>query len=266
MFKSYWIIAATLGIAALATESWGQSAAEDQPRQEESATNANNDSNAQNGQPVNITTSLKNIEAAIRDLIAEEDQIAANAQQNREKRDLEAQEGMARWAEWMFYATAATVALTLAALFAIIRTLHHTRRAADYTKDMLVEANRSAAAAEDAVAATRDVGEKQVRAYLHVKSVAFVISGDGFGAKLLLANAGQSPAIGCAAIIKIEIDGKTTVNLKMPLPNVAANSETLRTIEPHGRKNDLALVGKRYTAFVKVVAKDVFDCECHTAA
>ncbi len=54
---------------------------------------------------------------------------------------------MAQWAEWMFYAAAATVALTLAALFAIIRTLVHTRRAADYTRDMLVEAEKSTAAA-----------------------------------------------------------------------------------------------------------------------
>ena len=51
-----------------------------------------------------------------------------------------AQEGMAWWAELMFYATAATVLLTFAALGAIIRTLHHTKRAADYTEHMLAEA------------------------------------------------------------------------------------------------------------------------------
>lgn len=42
----------------------------------------------------------------------------------------------------------ATVALTFVALVAIIRTLHHTRRAADYTGDMLEEAKKTTAEAK----------------------------------------------------------------------------------------------------------------------
>jgi hypothetical protein len=56
-------------------------------------------------------------------------------QWERERRDLYAQEAMALWAAWMFFITAAAFA-------AILRTLHHTRRAADYAADM-VKADRA---------------------------------------------------------------------------------------------------------------------------
>ncbi|MGB5864963.1 MAG: hypothetical protein WBG95_11775 [Sulfitobacter sp.] len=204
---------------------------------------------------------IEGIEAAIRDLIAEEDKIEADRQRNNENRDLYAQEAMANWARWMFWATVGTAVVTLLSLVLIGFTLRYTRKAAEHTEGMLRQAERATIAAEGAVDATRDIGEKQVRAYLHVKSVEFIVSGDGIGARILIANAGQSPAIGCSARIKIEIDGKTEEILKMPLPNIAANSEALRTIEPFGRKSDPLLFGNRYTAFVEVIGKDVFDAE-----
>lgn len=146
MLKSRSIIAVIFGLAILSAEALAQTAPEDQPRQEESTTDADQNSQNQNENSVRLTSALEGIESAIRDLIAEEDKIETQRQQDAEDRDLKAQEGMAWWAELMFYSAVATVILTVVALFAIIRTLHHTRRAADYTKDMLTEARRGTSA------------------------------------------------------------------------------------------------------------------------
>lgn len=54
----------------------------------------------------------------------------------------------------MFYAAAATVVLTFAALVAIVRTLHHTKRAADSTKEMVIHAALATKAAEESVRIT----------------------------------------------------------------------------------------------------------------
>lgn len=180
MFNRNWIIAATLGLAVLTTEAWSQSAAENEPRQEEGTSNADTDSGQQNDQTIYLAPALKGIEAAIRDLITEEDKIATEAKESRENRDLEAQEGMAKWAEWMFYATIATVVLTLIALFAIVRTLHHTRRAADSAELMARE--------------TREIGQAQVRAYLGYEDVKISIDGGKVILHATLKNSGNSPA------------------------------------------------------------------------
>lgn len=147
-----WVFVATIGlIGGLVPEyGFGQVATEDQPGQVEGG--ATSGDSGENHQPdaVDLSPALKDIEAAIRDLIAEDDKVAREAAQDREKRDLQAQEEMALWAERMFYATFATVVLTFIALFGIIRTLHHTRRAADYTEGMLSEAKATTKAAIDA--------------------------------------------------------------------------------------------------------------------
>lgn len=127
MLKSYWIVTVAFGLTVLTAEVRGQAATEDEPRQEESAADTNENRPDQNSQTVDLAPALKGIETAIRNLVAEEDKIQAQRREDAEGRDLEAQEGMALWAEWMFYTSTATVVLTLAALFAIVRTLHHTR-------------------------------------------------------------------------------------------------------------------------------------------
>ncbi len=90
---------------------------------------------------------LQGIESAIRDSIPTEDTTQRQQQDQRENADLKAQEDMAFWSMAMFWATFATVLLTFAALVAIIRTLHHTRRAADYAKEMVDEAAKATSAA-----------------------------------------------------------------------------------------------------------------------
>lgn len=212
------------------------------------------------GNSSEILPAIKGIEAAIRDLIAEEDKIEADRQRNQEGRDLEAQESMAKWARWMFWATLGTAAVTIVGLVLIGFTLNYTKKAAEHTEGMLRQAERATIAAEDAVIATRDIGEKQVRAYLHVKSVTLTIGedGDSVGATLSIANAGQSPAIECSALVTVETDNRGAAMLRVPLPNIAANSETTRTLKPAPRDTFVLIGVKRFTASVAIEAKDVF--------
>ena len=65
----------------------------------------------------------------------------------RSERDLEAQQDMARWAMLMFFASAASVVVTIVGLLLIWRTLHHTRRAADYARAMVDETRVSSQSA-----------------------------------------------------------------------------------------------------------------------
>ena len=96
------------------------------------------------------TPTLQNIERAIRELKEEKTETEIQRQNDRETRNLDAQETIAYWAGRMFWATIATVLLTFGALITIIRTLRHTRRAADYAKDMATEAQAATEAATKA--------------------------------------------------------------------------------------------------------------------
>lgn len=180
-------------------DSSGQTAPESQPRQEESGPASSEVSQEQDPSAVDISPALNGIEAAIRELIAEEDAIARKEAEALEKRDLKAQEGMAWWAELMFYATGAMTVLTFAALIAIIRTLKHTKRAADYAQDMVREAKATTEAAEKTVEATKDIARIELRAYVGVKSVTITFGQDGqdFDARIVIrvANTGSTPAI-----------------------------------------------------------------------
>lgn len=140
---------------------------------------------------------LESIEAAIRDLKADVGEAEEEQTRRQVRRDLEAQEGMVWWAELMFYATAATVLLTGIALVAIIRTLHHTRRAAESAEGMLVEARGTTIAAKDSVKETRDIGEAQVRAYISVvpeSSGPGFVEGDRLTFMVRAQNTGATPA------------------------------------------------------------------------
>ena len=90
----------------------------------------------------------------------------SKAENDRAERDLNAQEDMAFWAKLMFWANFATVALTFVALVAIIRTLHHTRRAADAADEMNTEARAATKAALDTLSVTQTLGERELIAYI----------------------------------------------------------------------------------------------------
>lgn len=162
-------------------------ASEDQPSAENATADGQNQSAEHQSPTIAPTTALQGIERAIRDLKAEIDQVEQERQRENSRRDLDAQESMAHWAEWMFYAAFATTVLTTFALWAIVRTLHHTKRAAD--------------SAQQAVKVTREVGRDQSRAYVHVERAEFSQSDDEAAevdfactVKLTVLNAGQTPA------------------------------------------------------------------------
>jgi hypothetical protein len=72
----------------------------------------------------------------------------AKATEKRAQDDLEAQQNMARYALWMFFATALTAVLTLAGILLIWRTLIHTRRASKYAGVGARQARRAAIASD----------------------------------------------------------------------------------------------------------------------
>lgn len=123
---------------------------------------------------------------------------------DRAEADLDAQERMAFWAMGMFWATLAAVLLTAVGIILIWRTLIHTRRAADYTAEMLVQAKESTKAAVVAAEAAQDTVRSD-RAWLVPHG--FITAGlggafvdgepveNGIGIVARWSNAGRSPAL-----------------------------------------------------------------------
>lgn len=183
MSKRHWFAATALGLIATLGAAQEQTATENQPDVEESAPNGGEGTETQQPASIDPTPALNGIETAIRDLVTEVDEIERRAEQDRANRDLSAQEAMAHWAMLMFWATATTVLLTFAALLAILRTLHHTRRAADYAEDMVGEAKRAT--------------EVQVRAYVNLGEVIVTNARaqERPKLKLKIKNFGASPAL-----------------------------------------------------------------------
>ncbi|MEP0320888.1 hypothetical protein [Bauldia litoralis] len=118
--------------------------------QQESGPTGENDTPEEQPQAPDYSAILESIETAIRELIPEENQNERQRQEQREIDDLGAQQQMAVWAKGVFWATVATVGITMVGLFLIWRTLKHTRRAADYARDMVEEGRQATSAAESA--------------------------------------------------------------------------------------------------------------------
>ena len=87
-----------------------------------------------------LMPALARIEAAIRDLNAPSGADGGQRRDERDERGLRAQEEIAFWARAMFWAAIGVVALAAIALYAVLRTLAHTRRAA---KDIIGEARET---------------------------------------------------------------------------------------------------------------------------
>lgn len=100
----------------------------------------------------------------------------------REIRDLKAQEAMAKWAYWMLVASVAGSLLTILGLIFVWRTLHHTRRTADFAGDSVTD-NRNAAAS-------------QLRAYVGAPGINYSYNKENKVIAVVaeLKNFGQTPA------------------------------------------------------------------------
>ena len=103
--------------------------------------------------------------------------IEAREQQSQDTRDLHAQEWMAKWAKWMFWAAAVGSGAALYGLWLLRRTWEEAKRTADIA---------------------REIGEAQVRAYLTVDQVTIFSEGVEGGVRWTITptirNSGQSPA------------------------------------------------------------------------
>lgn len=104
----------------------------------------------------------------------------AEKSEKRADRDLDAQEAMALWAKWMFFAAALTTVISGAGVFLIWRTLIHTRTAAK--------------AGADIVTVTRDSAEHQLRAYVGIPQIDVVDEGHRFFVRVHIKNFGHTPA------------------------------------------------------------------------
>ncbi len=156
-----------------------------------------------------ITGSLDGIKAEISRLEGVLKQNDSADESGRAERDLKAQESMARWAFWMFVTTAVTVVLTAItvvltaiALWAILRTLHHTKRAADEAEQMSKQAIRTNNIAEDnakaaweAVDVSHASLKHQIRSYVCLASTRVCTdSGAPILMEIRVQNYGASPA------------------------------------------------------------------------
>jgi hypothetical protein len=83
-----------------------------------------------------IQDALNGLTGAVKAL---KDNPEAENENERAQRDLQAQQDMAKWAEKLFWATVASLLLTLAGIFLIWRTLVHTRRAANASDQMATQ-------------------------------------------------------------------------------------------------------------------------------
>ncbi|MGI9434328.1 MAG: hypothetical protein ACR2Q4_05800 [Geminicoccaceae bacterium] len=112
----------------------------------------------------------------------------------RSRRDLKAQEGMADYALAVAAIAGIQAFLTFVGIILVWRTLAATKRATS-------AAAKAAKAAEEAVGVTREIGEKQTRAYVNLilANVTGITPNGEMRFNVTVANGGQSPAVdfGC---------------------------------------------------------------------
>ncbi len=147
-------------------------------------------------------------------------------------RDLNAQEEMAKWAFWMLMATIGGSLLTFVGLGFVWRTLHHTRRSADYAGQGIEQNRRSI--------------NKQLRAYVGPANVAYVYNADteAFAATAEIKNFGNTPAYKFKSCVTLQY-------LPYPvekLPEVACTNSDENTLHPSSTtlaENVLPIQGDR---------------------
>lgn len=144
------------------------------------------------------------VDSTIRDIVAPHPEPQNRAEEARARRDLQAQEDMAKWAFWMLVAAIVGTSLTAVGVGLVFRTLHHTRRAADFAGETIAESQRASQAAlvasEAATESNRIAGaaaKTQLRAYVGVQAVNYTynVENGAFAASGEIINYGQTPAL-----------------------------------------------------------------------
>ena len=147
-----------------------------------------------------ILEAIKNqIERVARSLETNIDKPKSAKEEDRAKRDLDAQEGMAHWAKWLFWAACASIVLTIVALWLLYRTLGYTRTAATHTESAASAAREAARAAAEANIISRNLFVAEQRPWIQVtvefdRSLKFDPKEASMRIKVTVENTGKSPA------------------------------------------------------------------------
>jgi hypothetical protein len=114
------------------------------------------------------------------------EEIAAHQSRDTDNKDLEAQQEMAFWARWVVYVGFMGLPISMVGLAALVISLAQTRTA---------------------IRDTREIGEAQTRAYLHVRSVQVgpqaLEPGNTIWVRVECENTGNSPALNLEAVATI---------------------------------------------------------------
>lgn len=279
MSKRNWIAATAFGLIISAFSADAQELAQPSlkgeqiaaPGQEQGGSTSDQNATPEPSYAERFLTAIERIEPAIRKLIAEEDEIDRKRQEDRDNRDLDAQESMALWAMAMFWATVSTVLLTGVGVVLIYRTLLYTKHAAMHAGEAVTEARNATSAAQDAVVVTREIGEAQARAYPSFSEVNLVYNDLTwmFDAEVVIANTGNSPMRETVLQGSINLtfkDGERTssaqsVSVPALMPDLGGQGKQRFPVEfsrpPIGRNLASSLVYAEATITFK--CKDVFD-------
>ena len=193
MFKSRWIVTATLGLIVLVAGvwfSWLEFSAYQQRHSYERASAAEYYANATEHGP-GACRAIVGETGLIDWLTCLADNVGTDSSVKQAEYDLKAQQDMAAWAFGMLIATVWLTLITLFGVFFVWRTLVATQK-------MSLD--------------TREIGEAQARAYLHVDFIQVgtevFANADGsnlkFFAKIKVINSGATPAYGVEVLYDIQ--------------------------------------------------------------
>jgi hypothetical protein len=219
MSRSYWLpIVAVVGLA-LAGATNAQAISHNggrHTRAHQAQTKPKTDA-----QPSALIAVQNDIQRVARALEAANDKQPSPAEQQQASDNLEAQQGMVKWARWMFCAAVLEALITASGVWLVYRTLYHTRIASKAARDAVVEAGRAADAANTSIEVTREIGQKQVRAYLHCIEAKYMLVNDGIWCWPIVKNTGQSPAKNVrldanARVWIVHADGTTNLDVSNP--------------------------------------------------
>lgn len=114
--------------------------------------------------------------------------------EQREKDDLKSQQDMAWWALWMVIGTGAQVLVGAVGIYFVKRTLERNEEAIEAAKVASTAAVTAADAAKEAIEVTREMGARQLRAYIGISETKYENGPLGPAIGVVIKNFGQTPA------------------------------------------------------------------------
>ena len=137
----------------------------DSVRSEKSTASGQGNTAPEQEVPIEVPRPQESVSASGTDSSSAQDGTSnAETEEQRAQADLEAQQGMALWAFWMFVASAGSVVVATTAVILVYRTLSEARK----TTEAVIETNKEAARAAKAAADTVGLMQRAERAYVTI--------------------------------------------------------------------------------------------------